>query len=171
MKLLSTRRRFHILRRIPQYIVIMWKRLHVNYPFSCQVVIKFEFSRQSIDKFSDIKFYQNPSAGVNSRFFAVFRKCLKFQHPCTLLSRPLYRFQWRPSIHSSTHPSQSSVDRSEQSHPTSLLRFVTYYCHLAVSLCDSVQCLSFVALRPFLWKRKTKETRHNITYISVNFDK
>jgi hypothetical protein len=46
-------------------------------PYSCQILMKFEFSRQTFDKCSNIKFHENPSNGsrrtdrhdeANSRF-------------------------------------------------------------------------------------------------------
>jgi hypothetical protein len=37
--------------------------LHVKYPFSCPILMKLEFSRLILKKFSKIKFYENPSSG------------------------------------------------------------------------------------------------------------
>jgi hypothetical protein len=39
----------------------MYGRLHVEYPYSCQVLMKLEFSRQSFKLSSNIKFHENPS--------------------------------------------------------------------------------------------------------------
>ena len=41
----------------------MYERFHVNYPYSYQVLIKLEFSRQSFVKYSNIEFHENPSSG------------------------------------------------------------------------------------------------------------
>jgi len=35
--------------------------VHVKYRYSCQILIKSEFSRQVFDKSSNIRFYKNPS--------------------------------------------------------------------------------------------------------------
>jgi len=37
------------------------KGLYVNSPYSCQILITLESSRQIFKKFSNIKFYKNPS--------------------------------------------------------------------------------------------------------------
>jgi hypothetical protein len=37
--------------------------------FSCQILMKFEFSRQSFEKYSNLKFHENPSSGAE--FFAL----------------------------------------------------------------------------------------------------
>jgi len=60
----------------------MYIGLHVKYLYSCQILIKLEFSRQIFEKYSNTKFHENPSSGsrvvpcvqtdrhdaVNSRF-------------------------------------------------------------------------------------------------------
>jgi hypothetical protein len=38
----------------------MYIELHVKYPHSCQILIKFEFSRQIFEKLSNRKFHENP---------------------------------------------------------------------------------------------------------------
>jgi len=35
--------------------------LHVKHPYSCLIFIKIEFSQQIFEKFSNIKFHENPS--------------------------------------------------------------------------------------------------------------
>jgi len=36
---------------------------HVKYRYSCQILMKLEFYRQIIEKYSIIKFHENPSSG------------------------------------------------------------------------------------------------------------
>jgi len=38
--------------------------LHVKYRYFCQILMKFEFSRQFFEKYSNIKFRENPSEGT-----------------------------------------------------------------------------------------------------------
>jgi hypothetical protein len=40
----------------------MYIRLHAN-RYSCQILMKLEFSRQIFEEYSDIKFQENPSSG------------------------------------------------------------------------------------------------------------
>jgi len=39
-----------------------------KYPFFCQILMKLEFSQQIFEKYSNIKFHENPSSG--SRVFS-----------------------------------------------------------------------------------------------------
>jgi hypothetical protein len=62
--------------------------LHVKYRYSCQILVKLEFYRQIFEKYSNIKFHENPSRGsvvasrgrkdrhdeADSRFFFNFAK-------------------------------------------------------------------------------------------------
>jgi hypothetical protein len=45
----------------------MYIVLHVNYSFSCQILMKLEFSTHIFGKYSNMKFYENPFSG--SRIF------------------------------------------------------------------------------------------------------
>ena len=44
----------------------MYTGLHESTVYSCQILIKLEFSRQIFEKYSNIKFHENPYSG--SRF-------------------------------------------------------------------------------------------------------
>jgi len=46
-------------------------RLHVQVPYFCQIVMKFEFSRQILEKYTHTKFNENPS--IMSRVVACGR--------------------------------------------------------------------------------------------------
>ena len=48
---------YHISYIIPYHI-----SYHVQYPHSCKILIKFEFSRQIFEKYSSIKFHENSSS-------------------------------------------------------------------------------------------------------------
>jgi hypothetical protein len=41
----------------------MYAGLHVKYPLFFQILMKLQFSRQIFEKYSDIKFHENPSSG------------------------------------------------------------------------------------------------------------
>jgi hypothetical protein len=41
----------------------MYVGLHVQYRYSCQILMKLEFSRQRFEQYSNIKFHENPSSG------------------------------------------------------------------------------------------------------------
>jgi len=41
----------------------MYIDLYVIYPYSGKILIKFEFSWQIVEKYSNIKFHENPSCG------------------------------------------------------------------------------------------------------------
>jgi len=41
----------------------MYVGLHEEYRYSCQNLAKFEFSLHIVVKYSNIKFYENPSSG------------------------------------------------------------------------------------------------------------
>jgi hypothetical protein len=62
---------------------------HVKYPYSCQILKKLEFSGQIFEKYSIIKFHENPSSGrwaapfgetdshdETNRWFLQFCECL-----------------------------------------------------------------------------------------------
>jgi len=65
--------------------------LHVRCYYSCQLLMKLEFTRQSFEKYSNIKFHENPSSGSRAvdgwtdgqarrsqyLLFAIFRTCRK----------------------------------------------------------------------------------------------
>jgi hypothetical protein len=42
----------------------MYIDLHVIYPYSGNILIKFEFSRQIVEIYSNIKFHENPFVGA-----------------------------------------------------------------------------------------------------------
>jgi len=48
-------------------MIKMYIGLHVKYRYCCQILIKFEFSQQIFEKYSNIKFHDNPFSG--SRVF------------------------------------------------------------------------------------------------------
>jgi hypothetical protein len=50
----------------------MYIRLHVKCRYTCQIVIKFEFSRQAFEKSSNIKFNENHPVGAE--LFQPFRR-------------------------------------------------------------------------------------------------
>ena len=52
-----------ITKRIQQDVIKIYIGLHVQYPYSCQILIKPKFSRQIFEKYSDIKFHKNASFG------------------------------------------------------------------------------------------------------------
>jgi len=39
----------------------MYISLHVKHRYTCQILMKLEFSRQTFEKYSNIKFHENPS--------------------------------------------------------------------------------------------------------------
>jgi hypothetical protein len=41
----------------------MYIGLHVQYRYSCQILVKLEYSRQILQKYSNIKFHENPFSG------------------------------------------------------------------------------------------------------------
>jgi len=41
----------------------MYIGLHVKYPLFFQILVKLEFSRHIFEKYSNMKFYENPSSG------------------------------------------------------------------------------------------------------------
>jgi hypothetical protein len=41
----------------------MYIDLHVKYRYSCQILIKFQYSQQIFEKYSNIKFHENPYSG------------------------------------------------------------------------------------------------------------
>jgi len=41
----------------------MYIGLHVQYRYSCQILMKLEFSREVFERYSNIKFHENPSSG------------------------------------------------------------------------------------------------------------
>jgi hypothetical protein len=41
----------------------MYFGLHAKYLYSCPILMKLKFSRQSFENSSNIKFYENPSGG------------------------------------------------------------------------------------------------------------
>jgi hypothetical protein len=41
----------------------MYIGLHVKYRYFCQTLMKIEFSQQIFEKYSNIKFHENPSSG------------------------------------------------------------------------------------------------------------
>ena len=41
----------------------MYAGLHVKYRYCCQILVKLEISRQMFEKYSNIKFHENPSSG------------------------------------------------------------------------------------------------------------
>jgi hypothetical protein len=41
----------------------MYIGLRVKYRYSCQILMKFEFSQQILEKSLSIKFHENPSSG------------------------------------------------------------------------------------------------------------
>jgi hypothetical protein len=41
----------------------MYTAVHVKYPLSDQILIKFELSRRIFEKYSNIEFHENPSSG------------------------------------------------------------------------------------------------------------
>jgi len=54
---------FLILRRIERDIIKMHIDLHIMYPFFGPILTKLEFSRQIFEKYSNVKFHENPSGG------------------------------------------------------------------------------------------------------------
>jgi hypothetical protein len=40
----------------------MYEGLHLNTRYSCRILMKLEFSRQILQKYSKIKFHENPSS-------------------------------------------------------------------------------------------------------------
>ena len=54
---------FLILRRIQRDIITMYIGLYVKYRYCCQILMKLEFSRQIFEKYSNIKFHENPYSG------------------------------------------------------------------------------------------------------------
>ena len=40
--------------------------LHVNYRYSCPILMKLEFSPQCLEKDSNIKFHENPSNAISA---------------------------------------------------------------------------------------------------------
>ena len=41
----------------------MYIKLHIKYPLFCPILMEFEFSLQIVEKYSNIKFHENPSSG------------------------------------------------------------------------------------------------------------
>jgi hypothetical protein len=41
----------------------MYIGVHVKYRYSCQILKKFEFFRQSFEEYSNMNFHENPSSG------------------------------------------------------------------------------------------------------------
>jgi len=41
----------------------MYKGLHTKYPLGLREIMKLEFSAQTFEKYSNIKFHENPSHG------------------------------------------------------------------------------------------------------------
>jgi hypothetical protein len=54
---------FLILRRHGRDIIKICIGLYVQYLLSCQLLMMFEFSRQSFEQYSNFRFYSNPSSG------------------------------------------------------------------------------------------------------------
>jgi len=54
---------FLILRRTERDRSKSYIGLHVKARHSCQILMKLEFSRQIFEKYSNIKFHENPSSG------------------------------------------------------------------------------------------------------------
>ena len=54
---------FLILRRSERHTVIQYISLRVHYPaFFCQILMKLELSREIFEKYSNVKFHENPSS-------------------------------------------------------------------------------------------------------------
>jgi hypothetical protein len=69
----------------------MWSKmyigLHVKYPYFCQILMKLEFSRQSLEKYTNTKFRDNPSSGSRvvpcgrmDTVFAILRIAVKLRN-------------------------------------------------------------------------------------------
>jgi hypothetical protein len=54
---------FFIIRRTEQDMIKMYIGLHVKYPYSCEILEKLKYSRQSFEKYSKTKFHANLSSG------------------------------------------------------------------------------------------------------------
>jgi hypothetical protein len=54
---------FLILSRKERDTIKMYIGFHVKYRYFCHILMKLEFSRQIFEKYSNIKFYENPSSG------------------------------------------------------------------------------------------------------------
>jgi hypothetical protein len=54
---------FLIVRRNELDMIKMSSGLHVKVRYSCPILKNFEFSRQFFEKYSNIKFHENPSSG------------------------------------------------------------------------------------------------------------
>jgi hypothetical protein len=54
---------FLVLRRNERDTIKMYIGLHATRPFSCQIIIKLEFSGQNFEKYSNIKLHKNLSTG------------------------------------------------------------------------------------------------------------
>jgi hypothetical protein len=52
----------------------MYRGLHVNTRYSCQTLMKLEFSRQIFEKSLNIKFHENPSSWEQSYFMWMDRR-------------------------------------------------------------------------------------------------
>jgi hypothetical protein len=54
---------FFIIRRIQLDMIKMYIGLPVKYRYSCHFLMKLEISQQTFEKYSNIKFHENPSSG------------------------------------------------------------------------------------------------------------